>query len=104
MHENLEDNTMTALFELPGLSKENVNITVQNNRLEVSGESKLAQQYEEGGWAMRERQSGRFFRTITLPAGVTVRIPGQCIIMVRKLRNTGIHRKRTSKPTWSMVF
>jgi HSP20 family protein len=82
LHENPENNTMTALFELPGLNKENVNITVQNNRLEVTGESKMAQQYEEGGWAMRERQSGRFFRSITLPTGVTVRIPGQGIWFV----------------------
>ncbi|KAF8732649.1 hypothetical protein AX14_004094 [Amanita brunnescens Koide BX004] len=71
LHENPESNTVTVLFELPGLDRENVNITVQNGRLDVSGESRLAQQYESGGFAVRERQAGRFYRSVQLPAGVS---------------------------------
>jgi len=71
LHENSDNNTMTAMFELPGLSKDNVQIHVQNDRLEVSGESKLSKEYEEGGFAVRERQSGRFYRSLPISQGVS---------------------------------
>ncbi|KAF8634190.1 hypothetical protein AX15_001006 [Amanita polypyramis BW_CC] len=71
LHENAEKNTMTATFELPGLAKENININVHNERLEVSGESKVSKEYEEGGYAVRERRAGKFYRNISLPAGIS---------------------------------
>jgi HSP20 family molecular chaperone IbpA len=100
LHENPESNTVTVLFELPGLDRENVNITVQNGRLDVSGESRLAQQYESGGFAVRERQAGRFYRSVQLPAGVSVRIVTQCPVFRRVING---HRNRTLKPTWRMA-
>ncbi|TFK79674.1 hypothetical protein K466DRAFT_559747, partial [Polyporus arcularius HHB13444] len=39
LHEDQEKNLVTATFELPGLSKENVQIDVKDNVLTVSGES-----------------------------------------------------------------
>ncbi|KAH9474430.1 Small heat shock protein C4 [Psilocybe cubensis] len=70
LHEDAEKNLVTATFEFPGVSKENVSIDVHNNRLSVSAELKQASEFEEHGYAVRERQYGKFSRTLQLPAGV----------------------------------
>ncbi|GJF00577.1 HSP20-like chaperone [Phanerochaete sordida] len=70
VHEDAEKNVVTASFELPGLSKENVNIDVHNGTLTVSGESKFEQDKNENGWAVRERRFGKFSRSIPLPQGI----------------------------------
>jgi len=72
LHENVEANTVTATFELPGLTKENVDIHVHDGRLYVSGESKISAEHEESGYAIRERRYGKFSRTLQLPYGVKV--------------------------------
>ncbi|KAF9456973.1 HSP20-like chaperone [Collybia nuda] len=70
LHENKESNTVTATFELPGMQKEDVNIDVHNGRLSVSGETKISNDHEESGYAVRERRFGKFSRTLELPQGV----------------------------------
>jgi HSP20 family protein len=52
------DNLVCATFELPGLTKEAVNIDLQNNKLTVSGEwpQPTSNKKDEGkSWAHRER-------------------------------------------------
>jgi HSP20 family protein len=78
VHEDAKDNKVTAIFELPGLKKEDVNIDVHNNRLTISGESKTSENRDEKGYAIRERSYGSFSRTLQLPAGVKV---SNCNIM-----------------------
>lgn len=73
LHEDTDKNIVTASFELAGLKKEDVNIDVHNNRLTVSGESKISSEHDDNGWAVRERRYGKFSRTLTLPQGVKVR-------------------------------
>ncbi|ETW79669.1 hypothetical protein HETIRDRAFT_477240 [Heterobasidion irregulare TC 32-1] len=70
VHENKEANTITAMFELPGLKKEDVQIDVHNNRLTVAGENKVDSQRNEDGYAIRERRYGKFSRTLPLPQGI----------------------------------
>jgi len=72
LHEDSSKNLVTASFELPGLQKEDINIDVHNNRLSVSGESKMSKDYDEHGWAVCERRFGKFSRTLQLPQGVKV--------------------------------
>jgi len=72
LHEDSAKNLVTASFELPGLQKEDINIDVHNNRLSVSGESKMSKNYDEHGWAVCERRFGKFSRTLQLPQGVKV--------------------------------
>ena len=72
VHEDKEKNLVTATFELPGLTKENVNIDVHNNLLTVSGESKISSERDENGYAVRERRYGKFSRSIQLPRGIKV--------------------------------
>ena len=73
LHENADSNTVTATFELPGLSKENIQIDIHNDRLNISGESQISSEHEESGYAVRERRYGKFARTLQLPRGVMVR-------------------------------
>ncbi|CCM00982.1 uncharacterized protein FIBRA_03030 [Fibroporia radiculosa] len=70
IHEDIQANTVTAIFELPGINKENVQIDVNNGVLTVTGESKVANDRDENGYAVRERRYGKFSRAIPLPQGV----------------------------------
>ncbi|KAF8626127.1 hypothetical protein AX17_006622 [Amanita inopinata Kibby_2008] len=70
LHEDVKNNCVTALFELPGMTKENLNIDIHNNRLTISGEIKSDKEYEESGYAVRERRCGKFSRMLQLPVGV----------------------------------
>jgi len=72
LHENSEKNLVTATFEFPGVSKENIQIDVHNNRLTVSAETKESTDHDERGYAVRERRYGKFSRTLQLPQGVKV--------------------------------
>jgi len=69
VHESQKENSVTATFELPGLKKEDVSIDVHNNRLIVSGETKSEKDVDHSGYVVRERRSGKFSRTLPLPAG-----------------------------------
>ncbi|KAH7106117.1 small heat shock protein [Auriculariales sp. MPI-PUGE-AT-0066] len=71
LHENAENNLMTATFELPGLKKEDVTIDVHNGRLTVSGETKTSSETSQDGYVVRERRAGRFSRILQLPNGVS---------------------------------
>ena len=80
VHEDDKNNTVTATFELPGLKKEDVNIEVQNNVLTVSGESKVAEDRNENGYAVRERRYGKFLRSVPLPQGIKVSLRLRLVI------------------------
>jgi HSP20 family protein len=71
LHEDAKTNTVTATFELPGLNKDNVQIDVQNDRLSISGETKISSQQEESGYVVQERKFGKFARTLQLARGTT---------------------------------
>jgi HSP20 family protein len=76
LHENPEANTVTATFELPGLSKDKINIDVHNNRLTVSGqisEEKAAVEKSQDGYVIKERWAGKFTRSLALPERTPVR-------------------------------
>ncbi|KAF8801242.1 small heat shock protein [Phlegmacium glaucopus] len=72
LHEDAEKNLVTASFEFPGLSKNDIQISVHNGRLTVRGDTKKSTDSEndEKSYAVRERCYGRFRRTLQLPLGV----------------------------------
>ena len=61
---------MLIRAELPGLKSEDVDITLQGNVLTISGERKAEQEEERGGYYVRERRYGSFWRSMPLPEGV----------------------------------
>lgn len=56
--------------ELPGLTEEDVDITVENNVLTIQGEKKFEESEEEGAYRRIESAYGTFYRRFTLPATV----------------------------------
>ena len=72
LHEDKEQNVMTAQFELPGLTKENVNIDLRDNVLTVSGECTMESERDEHGYSVRERRFGKFARSLPVPQGIKV--------------------------------
>ncbi|KAG5638907.1 hypothetical protein H0H81_008968 [Sphagnurus paluster] len=70
LHENAESNRVTATFELPGLKKEDVNIDFRDGRLTISAETKISEEHEKNGYAVRERRFGKVSRTLQIPQGV----------------------------------
>jgi HSP20 family protein len=59
-------------LEVPGLSRENIDIRVEGNLLTIAGEKKYEQRQDqkETGYRHFERRYGRFERSFTLPRTV----------------------------------
>ena len=74
LHEDAEKNLVTATFELPGLTKDKVNIEVHGWNLTISGEVSESTEKNEHGYTVRERRTGRFSRTVNLPEGTKVSV------------------------------
>jgi HSP20 family protein len=58
--------------ELPGLKKDEINISVKNNSLVIQGEKKRDSEVKEENFYKTERFYGSFCRTIQLPSDVDV--------------------------------
>ena len=56
--------------ELPGMKKEEINLTLHDGTLTVSGERKQEREAREGETFRSERYFGKFHRSVTLPAAV----------------------------------
>ena len=72
LHEDNQQNIVTATFEFPGVSKEGIQIDLHNGKLTVSAETKQSEEHNENGYAVRERHFGKYSRTLQLPQGVKV--------------------------------
>ena len=64
------DNGYVVKVELPGLSKDDVKIMMQNNLLTIRGEKKQEKEGKEEGYHRIERSYGAFQRCFTLPSAV----------------------------------
>jgi HSP20 family protein len=56
--------------ELPGMKKDEIDISLHEGVLTLSGERKLENEYEKADSHRTERFVGRFQRSVTLPAPV----------------------------------
>lgn len=61
-----ENDQLVMKTELPGINKEDVNITLQGDRLTIKAEKKEVV-VEDAACYARERQYGQYFRSVTLP-------------------------------------
>jgi HSP20 family protein len=64
------DDSYVVEAALPGINPDDLNITVQENVLTISGEAKQQQDKQEQRYHMRERRWGNFSRSISLPMSV----------------------------------
>jgi len=53
--------------ELPGISKENINIEITSNSVEISGKEDETKEEKDKCWVRRERISTSFYRFFNLP-------------------------------------
>ena len=69
---DIQENGEAYLFhaELPGLTKEDIHITLENNVLRVSGERKFEKDAKMENYHRVERTYGTFTRTFSLPTQV----------------------------------
>lgn len=58
--------------DLPGMTKDNVNIDVANKTVVIRGERKNEREEDAKGYYRSERSYGSFYRRIPLPEGVNV--------------------------------
>jgi len=68
LHEDKDNLVVTA--ELPGMKKEDIDISLHDGCLSLSGERKSEQKFENAEVYRTERFFGRFQRTVTLPVAV----------------------------------
>ena len=64
------DEALTLMAEVPGLSKDDVNVTLENNVLTISGERRFEKDADKEGYHRIERAYGTFSRSFTLPPNV----------------------------------
>ena len=60
---------LSVRIELPGMRPDDVDISVNDGMLTVSGERKLDAGVADDAWVHRERPVGRFERSFSLPEG-----------------------------------
>ncbi len=84
------DRALKVSVDLPGLQRDDVEIHVEQNRLILSASHSTDRHVEDEGWVRRERVSGRFVRTLRLPAPVA---PDDCAATM----NDGVLRLELSK-------
>jgi len=68
MHED-KDNVYVRV-ELPGMKKEEIDLSLHEGSLSISGERKTEAEHQEGEVYRAERFFGRFQRTVGLPTPV----------------------------------
>ena len=66
------EDAFTATADLPGLKKDDIDISLEDNTLTVSGERTWGSDDENGTFRRVERAHGKFSRSFSLPSGIDV--------------------------------
>jgi HSP20 family protein len=66
------DNNLVVRADLPGMTRDDVNIDVANEAVVIRGERKTEREENAQGYYRSERSYGNFYRRIPLPEGVNV--------------------------------
>ncbi|HOV15230.1 MAG TPA: Hsp20/alpha crystallin family protein [Spirochaetota bacterium] len=87
------ENEYVVVSTIPGVSKENVNISLKDNSLKISGERKINIP-ENANYHLRERKEGKFERNFLLndkvdPNGITAELKnGLLLVKLQKAAET----------------
>jgi len=65
-----EDDKLVVTTDLPGINKEDVQINLKEDMLEISAKTGKEKETEEEGYLRRERAYTQFYRSVRLPASV----------------------------------
>ena len=64
------DSALEVSIELPGLEREEVDVSLTDSALTIKGEKKREREESKKGYHLSERSYGSFYRSIPLPLGV----------------------------------
>ena len=64
------DNQITLRAELPGLAEEDIELTIDKNRLTIKGEKRLETENADGSYQRIESSYGSFHRSFPLPDSI----------------------------------
>src|SRR5215831_8111510 len=62
-----DEHNLTLKLEVPGVDEKDINVTLENNTLTVTGERKFEKEEKEENFHRIERRYGSFTRTFRLP-------------------------------------
>ncbi len=62
-----DNHDLVLKAELPGMTREDIEVTVENNTLVLKGQKKFDTEVKEEQYRRIERSYGQFFRSFTLP-------------------------------------
>jgi HSP20 family protein len=65
-----KDGDMLIKAELPGMKREDVDVSFQGGVLTISGERKEEEEHKDAGYLVKERRYGSFRRSMSLPEGI----------------------------------
>jgi HSP20 family protein len=65
-----DTDALTVEAALPGMKPEDVDITIENYTLTISGKTAEERKAEEGSYLVQEIRRGSFSRSVTLPTGL----------------------------------
>jgi len=65
-----DKDSLVVKVELPGMKREDIDVSLHEGSLSISGERKSEEKHQEADVYRTERFFGRFQRTVTLPAPV----------------------------------
>jgi HSP20 family protein len=66
-----DDKEYTLKAELPGMSKDDIKVTVENGVLSITGERQAEKEAKDKKYHRIERSYGSFIRSFTLPEGAS---------------------------------
>lgn len=64
-----EDGSWIVKAEVPGVGSDELEVSVKDNVLTISGETRAEEEVEEENYIRRERRYGSFCRSVALPTG-----------------------------------
>lgn len=62
-----EDDNIIVRATLPGVSPDDIDVTLENEVLTINAETKTATEERKENYLVRERRAGKFHRTLRLP-------------------------------------
>lgn len=65
-----EDGAIVVKAELPGISRDDIEVKLIDNTLEITGEKKTEEKIDRRDYLRVERSYGKFSRTLRLPEGL----------------------------------
>jgi HSP20 family protein len=62
-----EGDNIVVKANVPGVSPEDIDVSIENDVLTIKGHTKEEREHQEGDYLMRERRAGSFYRALRLP-------------------------------------